>query len=488
MIIIAAVAAYHGSFSGPFVLDDIDSIIANPTIRHLWPIGRVLSPPAELTVGGRPLLNLSLAVNYAVSGLRVGGYHAVNLAIHGLAGLALFGLARRTLARTAPALVIALLWTLHPIQTEAVTYVIQRAESLAGLLYLLTVYAFIRAAEREPFFAEASAGEKAARRKRGFWLGLSWLACLFGMAVKETMVTAPVAVLLYDRTFVAGSFGAAWRRRRWFYAALAATWLPLAMLVATTGWSRGGSAGFGIGATAGTYGLTQVKAVVHYLRLALWPHPLVFDYGLGLATSARSVALPGLVIAACPDNPRAHNNLGFLLLHGGRTAEAERCFETALRLYPDYADAHYNLGNAWLLTGREADAAGQFDGALRLSPDDAEARNNLGIAPAESGRLADAAVQFAEAVRLKPNYAKAHGNLGGALAAQDDLPAAIAQYQEALRLDPGLVEIRANLGLAFLREGRLGEAKVELERVLRTSPDYAPAREGLMRLQASSPP
>ena len=213
----------------------------------------MLSPPdAEgQTVGGRPLLNVTLALNYAAGGTGVWGYHAFNLTIHFLAAMTLYGVVRRTLLRpvafrpggptvrdrfgpAAPALAlaIALLWALHPLATEAVTYVIQRVEALMALFYLLTLYCFIRGAE----------DEKAASRESTLWFGLSWLACLLGMATKEVMATAPLLVLLYDRVFLAGSFAAAWRRRRRLYAALAATWGLLAYL-ATGTQGRGGTGG-----------------------------------------------------------------------------------------------------------------------------------------------------------------------------------------------------------------------------------------------------
>src|SRR6185369_8786768 len=111
---------------------------------------------AGTTVSGRPLVNLSLALNYAISGSNVWSYHALNILIHLAAGLVLFGLVRRTLstfnfqASTASACAVALLWTLHPLQTESVTYVVQRAESLMGLCYLLTLYGFIRGTECRP--------------------------------------------------------------------------------------------------------------------------------------------------------------------------------------------------------------------------------------------------------------------------------------------------------------------------------------------------
>src|SRR5688500_13603509 len=120
---IAAVGwvAYHNSFGGAFLLDDASSILENTSIRDLSQIAGVMSPPPDAGVGGRPIANLTFALNYAVSGLNGWSYHALNLAIHLGCALALFGIVRRTLAlpglaaslRVAPtssAFAVALLW------------------------------------------------------------------------------------------------------------------------------------------------------------------------------------------------------------------------------------------------------------------------------------------------------------------------------------------------------------------------------------------
>ena len=105
----------------------------NPTIRHLWPIAGALHPPnSGGTVEGRPLVNLSLALNYAISGLHPRSHHVLNLAVHLLAGLVLFGLARRTLRGRDPdpllfGFSVALIWTVHPLLTQSVTAIADRA-------------------------------------------------------------------------------------------------------------------------------------------------------------------------------------------------------------------------------------------------------------------------------------------------------------------------------------------------------------------------
>src|SRR5580658_2658291 len=287
----AGLVAYARSYSVPLLFDDESSIADNPTLRHL---GTALWPPDGATVGGRPVLNLSLALNHAVSGTAVWSYHAANLAIHILAGLTVFGIIRRTLARlanpsaTLVAFAASLLWILHPLQTESVTYIVQRAESLMGLLYLLTLYCFIRGAD--------------SRGARGrLWSALSVGACLLGMATKEVMVSAPLIVLLYDRTFLAGSFREAWRLRRREYAWLAATWLVLVPLVLSSH-GRGGSAGFGTGMSPWSYSRTQLPAIVHYLGLCFWPSPLVFYYGdavepVSIRLLPSALAVAGLLAA-----------------------------------------------------------------------------------------------------------------------------------------------------------------------------------------------
>src|SRR5687768_4148784 len=330
-LVAAIVAAYLNSLGGPFVFDDLLAIPENPTIRQLWPLTDVLFPPRGegLSVEGRPVLNLTLAVNYAIGGTAVRGYHVLNLAIHALAMLTLLGLVRRTLLlprlrerfgrHALPiAAIIAALWSLHPLQTESVTYVIQRAESLVGLFYLLTLYCLVRGVGEA--LGVSSTCHSPARESRDEpavpvtivprltpratiqsslslrygWLTLSVLACAIGVATKEVMVSAPLLVLVFDRAFVTGTLGEAWRRRWPIHLALFSTWILLAALVIRTG-TRGGTAGFGIGVTPFDYALTQFEAVTRYVWLSLWPHPLIFDYGVEWVESAIDV-LPFMVV------------------------------------------------------------------------------------------------------------------------------------------------------------------------------------------------
>jgi hypothetical protein len=177
------------------------------------------APPGS-GASGRPLVALSLALNYAIGGLDPRGYHVFNVLVHVLASIALFALARtiallaapRSLARTFLALAIALPWAAHPLHTMAIDNVVYRNECMVGLFYMLTLWAGLRS------FTSS--------RPRS-WIVASIAACFLGAASKEIIVSAPLALLLFDRVLVSPSFARAWRAHRSLYLGLLATWLPL---------------------------------------------------------------------------------------------------------------------------------------------------------------------------------------------------------------------------------------------------------------------
>jgi tetratricopeptide (TPR) repeat protein len=507
LLIAAGFAAYCGSFSGPFLYDDATAIVGNATLRHF---SSALFPPAGgFSTSGRPVLNLSFALNYAISGTAVWSYHALNLLVHVLAGLALFGIVRRTVS-TLPAFAVALLWIVHPLQTESVAYMSQRAESLMGLFYLLTLYCFIRGARIE---GAAKAGRRAG------WYALSITACLLGMGTKEVMVTAPVMVLLYDRAFVGGSFAEAWRRRRGVYLGLAATWVLLGILVAGSA-GRGGTAGFGTALPWWAYAFTQIRAVANYLGLCFWPSPLIFDYGLVLggprfAMAGDAVLIAGLAAASIVllvrNSPFGFLGAWFFIILAPSSSVVPVTTELIAehRIYLSLAAvaaaavfgihaAWRAFGPRWGLGSRVSSAAGllavmvagaalgtatfvrneAYTSALALwadtvakMPDNAGARNNLGSALADQGRLPEAIAQYEEALRLVPGYDDPHYNLGNALAKSGRVEEAIDHYRTALRVRPRNAAILFALGEALRRLGRLDEAQSRYEEALKGESD-----------------
>lgn len=295
LIVLAVGLTYSNSLNGPFILDDELTVIQNEQIRRWWDWRSVLFPERELAVAGRPVVNATFALNYAISGLDVRGYHLVNIAIHLACALLLFGVVRRTLELPSIAAVfrsrarnlalgVALLWGLHPLNSEAVNYVTQRTESLMAMFFLLTVYASIRGL---------------GPRHRLWWASVASASCALGMACKETMVTAPVVVALYDCVFVFGSLKKALRARRPLYACLAASWLVLAAVLSSG--PRVHSAGFAVSLHPWTYLLNQAGMITRYLGLTFWPESLVVNYGWPVSLTLRDVmpqmALIGSLVA-----------------------------------------------------------------------------------------------------------------------------------------------------------------------------------------------
>ena len=285
-LVLAGLAAYSDSFRGPFIFDDV-AFLDEPTAKTLWPIWPTL-------VGHRPVVQFTLALCCSIAGPHELGYHIFNVAVHLLAALALFGIVRRTLmlpalkgrfdakGATAIAFCAALLWVLHPLQTQAVTYIVQRMESLMGLFYLLTLYCFIRSVSSP--------------RPAG-WHAAAVACCLLGMASKEVMVSAPLIVLLYDRVFITGSFGETLRRRWGLYLGLAATWLVLGRSIGEALGPNALSAGFNLQeVTPLEYARSEFGVILHYLRLAFLPVGLCLDYDWPVAKGIGEIVPGALVV------------------------------------------------------------------------------------------------------------------------------------------------------------------------------------------------
>jgi Flp pilus assembly protein TadD len=291
ILVCGVLATYANALDGPFIFDDTAAIVDNTAIRDLRSPS-VVAAEREVPVAGRPIVNVSFAVNYAVDGLRVRGYHAANIALHALCAIAVFAFLRQTLRRRSfgdfvvrnandLAFAVAVLWAVHPINSEVVDYTTQRTESMMALCYLATMYFAVRAFD----------DQRTAR-----WAVAAVSCCAVGMGCKESMVTAPVMVMIFDRALLCRSFSEAWSRRWPLYTGLAATWLVL--LAATWSGPRIHSAGFSSGLAPWTYLLNQPGMIVRYLRLAIWPRGLVLEYGEPVDVSLADALPAGIFIVA----------------------------------------------------------------------------------------------------------------------------------------------------------------------------------------------
>jgi tetratricopeptide (TPR) repeat protein len=512
-IVAAGWLAYRDSFDGPFIFDD--SGFRDLVSVKTQLLSRILS-------GTRPVVDLTFVFNYWLGGLDVGGYHKLNLAIHLLAALTLFGVARRTLelpvvARrfgerdsTPVAFCIALLWAVHPLLTQSVTYLTQRAESLMGLFFLLTLYCFIRAA---------------CARRPGAWSACAVAACALGMGCKQVMVAAPLVALLYDRCFLAGSFREALRRRWGLYAALAATWLLLARSLLMAFERNPVSAGFALADVPPVrYARNETGVILHYLRLAFWPSGLCLDYGWPITVSLWPTVPTSMVMAillaatlwALIRKPM-WGFLGawfFLILAPTSSFMPIRDLAFEQRMYlPLAAVVALAVVAAHLLSERMAarlfaseerrrhvriaaaivlmlplttalgwrtyvrnldyrDPISIWTATTKVSPQNSRAWSNLGQMCFYAGRYDETKKDCAEAIRLNPSNADAFSNRGLAYAAMNHLDEALRDYDEALRLDPNNADAYINRGNAYDALGRSQDALRDYDRAVAVNPNH----------------
>ncbi|MDQ5978091.1 MAG: Tetratricopeptide repeat protein [Verrucomicrobiota bacterium] len=517
LVVVAVIAVYAGSLRAPLLFDDRGAITENTSIRRLT---TALRPPTDgSTATARPVLNLSFALTYKLSGAEPWGHRAGNIALHAAAALALLGVARRLFQRVLPdaapslATGLALLWAVHPLQTESVTCVAQRTEVLFGFFCLLTFYAFLRGTDCRGGQRLSGPGDSALIDRRHSqtqspWLALSVVACLLGMGSKEVMVSAPLLVLLADRTFVARSFAAAWRARRGYYCALAATWLLLLVLVLGAGGTRGSAAGLGLGVSWWTYLLKQAEALVLYLKLSFWPHPLVLDYGTAVTQSVAEVWWQGLLVWSLVGGTLwslwRRPALGFagavffailapsssvVPLITQTVAEHRMYLPLAAVLALALVGLHRLAGpRAWLGWGAVAlvfagltvarnhdyrDALVIWNDSVAKYPSSARAQHNLAVELLNRGRAAEAVDHAARSASLSPGYVPAHYTRGLALLELGRADEAAARLQAAVKLGPAHADAHLALGNALVRANRPAEAVASF----RTSLELKPAAD-----------
>lgn len=525
ILVASVLLVYANSFRGEFVFDDIPSILDNPNIQSLWPLSEVLSPAPKVdpgsTVDTRPILSLSLAFSHLLSGSVPWGYHLINLCIHLLNAILLFWLVRGTLnlvregdrvgvENTIWAFVTAMAWSLHPLTTNAVTYVVQRAESLGSFFVLLCLFCASKMADGKASLGWSSWG----------WKMLCVISCFLGMATKESAAVIPLAIVLYERSFVFKSWGALVDKRRFFYPWLFSSWILLAWLI-WLGKARGGTVGFGGEIAWRDYFVVQGWAIIHYVQVSIFPFGLCFDYGEGLPVSPSTAApwaiavgillflsiwawlkrpaagfaavlfflllAPTSTVVPIITHPVAEHRMYLplaciisLLVMGVANIKVLAKFPLAVRV----AAVVLVCGMLGFLTYQRnqlfANPELLWLDALQKNPLNWRASNNYGMSLAARGKSEDAlqyyrqaVANFEKALDLKPDYWRARGNL--AFAYMD-----LGRYQEALPLLEKLALemphptylVLNNLGLARALTGQEG-ALEPIYRAVALKPDYA---------------
>ena len=510
LLVVLASAAYCTHFDSPFIFDDHTVINDNPHMRSLWPPIEAMRWLPKSTASGRPLVAYSLAINFAISGYDVWSYHVFNLLVHLANVLLVHGLLRLTLAMPAvspsiraraPGLAVAItaIWAVHPINSEVVIYMIQRTVLMSAFFMLLSVRLLI-AAHRSP--------------RPLVWQALTVFAIVLGILCKEKVAVMPILLLLYDRTFLAGSFKLAWRRRRWMYVAAACTW---ALSYGTLTYvERGGIAK--VSDLGWRYLLTQGLVICRYVWQMVVPWPLAVTYDQPLVETVWQslpwtlLVLAGL-IATCWALVR-RPVLGFagawfyLILSPDSSiipimteVVAERrmylpglsvlvlgvpLLAMAIRVVSGWLD---RPANPWpVLVGIAVAATGTYTAAtliraedyntdlrlwqqtLRAQPASSMALNNLAVAHMGLGQL-EAAEQLIEELEAKdPLYLKTPALWAGLYFRRQEYENARVAYEEAVRREPANAALFADLTATYMALDDMEAA----ERTITTAMGLAP--------------
>ena len=530
VILLVGIIAYANTFHVPFQLDEELYLKQNPFVQDCrYPLDELRAPQASLRdpgqmVSGNELFHavrmryvayLTFAANYHLQGEQVEGYHAVNLSIHLLTALLLYALVLALFAgprmqdsalagrRREIAFFTALLFVSHPVQTEAVTYIMQRLASLAALWYVAAVLCYVR------FSLAGTNG------RRAVWYVCSLIAALLAMKTKENAFTLPLMIALFDLVLFPGTVAQRVRR----LAPLLATLLiiPLSLLSVHAGVTQAVAP-----ATLRPlpYFLTQLRVLVDYLLLLAWPvgqsvmhevpvsrslvqpevlisgfivlafaslgvfltfrkggEPGLRAAGLGIlwffiASSVESSFLP-LPILMCEYRvylPSAGIFLASVTsayacvgAFGGRSKRYVAGALVVLVIVLSTATVSRN--HVW------GSIEGLWEDAAAKAPSAPGIHMKLGARYAQQGRLDHAIAEYEAAARLGMDHPRLHFILGESYQRANRHDDAIREFQAVLRVLPDFVQVHSQLGDLFLQKGDYASAEQAFKDAIRLEPD-----------------
>jgi len=533
--------AYSNSFQAAFQLDDLSNIVNNPSIKHFPDLAEIalFNPPRTIT-------NMTFALNHLFGGLDVIGFHAVNIAIHLANACLVFFFAGLLLKAPAVrerftenqafqiAWISALVFVLHPVQIQGVTYLVQRATSLAAFFYLgaLLGYGVYRLRQN----------------KKAYVLGL--VSASLGMLSKETMVTLPISLCLMEIFF----FEAGRKDILRILTRLFPFFATLGLLVAAymVYWNNFSWAPENLmqltreteSLSRWEYLFTQFRVMITYLRLLVFPADLKleYDYPVYRSFSELPVFLSFLCLLAIADfTIRLHRNhrlisygiaLFFLCLlpessifpitdvifehrlylpmigisiaagtgivcfvraswrkgfvislavilstltyqRNGEWADPITMLQENVQSAPRHGRAYVNLGNYYILENNLHMAVQQYKRALAVEPGNYHAHTNIGIVYYLMGKRRHAVHHFLEALKYHENFAQAHFNLGR-MAYEDNRPEEAERYfRRAIEANPEFAYSYVGMAILYADAGNPDRALQMAQTASRLNPDVA---------------
>jgi len=511
---------YSQTIEAPFVFDDSPRIQENRHIRLTE-----LSPKDIVKAGfkssrTRPVAFITFALNYYFGQYDPAGYHIVNILIHLLSGFFLFLFIRATFKTPALreqyhhpdliAFLAALIWLAHPVQTQSVTYIVQRMNSMASMLFVLSFWSYVK-------------GRLAhGNRKKWLWYMGSTLIWLVSLGCKQITVTLPVLVFIYEWYFFQ-DLSKDWFKRslKWvlgitvciaIIALIYTDFNPLEKLSRFRDFSKNEF-------TITQRALTQLRVVIYYISLLFYPHPsrlnLDYDFPLSyslvnpITTLLSLFIILGLVLLSVYLAKR-QRLISFCILwfFGNLVIESSviplalifehRIYMPSMFVFLLIVILLYRyIKPAWLTAviactlvalcsywTFERNIVWQDELALwtdcsRKSPNKARPYTNMGKALIDIERYDEALSNFLKAIQKNPNSQEAQYNLGVLYEKQGDPNKSIEQFRKTLQINPNFVKAHNNLGVWLLKQNQTEEAIIHFQKALKIDPDLAAAHVNL---------
>lgn len=526
IIFFFTLVCYINSLTGAFVFDDRTTIIDNPHIKNIYDIRHIYT-----SAPSRFIPNLTFAFNYFWGGSNTLGFHAVNLAIHIAAALAVYWFcrliitsynqsAKKNVNTALFPLFTALLFAVHPVQTQAVSYISQRYTLVAALFYLLSLYLYL---------AANFSGKK---RAVIFYAG-SILFQLFAHFSKEFTFTLPFAAVLLDYMFISRSITKLARKffvflPYFFVSILAYILLFYPLFGNPTVIDKNLSVNLptpvqSIKITGIQYLTTEFSVITTYFRLLLFParQNADYDYPVYKNFLNTQVLLPFTVIVASlifavlilkkhrplsfgiffffltvlpessvipiDDVINEHrlylSSLGFfiflsylliLLYEICRRKKTQAAFWVFfILLIFSYLLATIRRNEVW------QNELSFWSDVVKKSPHKTRGHYNLAVALINQNRFDSALEELSTVIKIDDKYVEAYNNIAG-IYKQKQIPSeAEKYYRQALKVDPSNIFIINNLTSLYLAEKRYGEGIAEYEKLLDKGVDIKEAYNGL---------
>jgi tetratricopeptide (TPR) repeat protein len=534
LILLLGILAYSNAPTNTFHWDDIFGILDNPYVRGEEPAWRLFTSRTFFRVLGererdiqtyRPITMLSYVLSYRLGGDSPGGYILFGIALHLLnAVLVYFSFGRLADLLTAGrppggsgdgravGLITALLFLLHPVNTESVNYIWARSTLLCGFFLLLSLALFLPCLQPDK-------GAQYARGKRGRWLFLAGSVAAYGAALLSKVIAAGFPAVLIFLPWILGERGRRACKKAVRYS------LPFFLLLSAYLVFRvffyGELAKPIASQSRGSYLLTQMRVLPRYAKLVLFPVNLnVFHHvkvpetlwDPAVLTGILGLGIVAAVVLFTPEH-RAYRwcflwIAAFLapsstIVPLNMKMNERRLYLPVIALCFGMALLAVQAAKAW--RGRErfrihrtAQVAGMtvilcfgllsfhrngiwrsevalWGDCVAKSPDFALARNNYGYALMGTGRYAPAETQFRRAAEIDPDLFSPHHNLGCLYERKGRLDEALEAYRRGIRIEPDNVECLSNTANIYFRKGDLEEARAHYLRALRLNPSYFPA-------------